>query len=313
MKTRTSLFLLTTLIVLRPVVVSADVPEEWKKPALEVVGWFETKSNSWGEVSTDFDCQGVSAGILQWNIGKGGLGRLLNSFTTDDIRRYMPTYGDPFVASVNESKEAGLKFVRSLQRYKNVNSCNGNVRGASWTQQGKVFQQELSSLMSSQEGIKIQIKAADGDAARAWGLAVEWSVAKRNTSSPTFREFVFFYDTLNFNGTFWKSIASYQKVSQLKTALGADRAYREAIDWLQNESSKKYYQEWEASRNAELWRSKTPTEDESDLILQAYLLARSITKKSAIPFRLLVLSRRGTIVFNDGYVNRTHKTFPQLR
>jgi hypothetical protein len=306
--------LLLGFILIGNVSVRAAIPEAWKKPALEVVGWFETGGGDWGMVTPDFDCQGVSAGIFQWNVGKGSLKGLLNKFSNNSVLQFMPTYGQEFLRKINESRMSALNYVRSFQKYKNPNNCNALKRGASWTQQGNIFRRELSALMSSEEGQRIQTAVTDQEAERAWELAVEWSAAKRGAgSSPTFKEFVFFYDTLNFNGTFWKSIANYRKVSELKRMKGNKQAYQEAINYLKTERSYKYYQIWEANRNVELWGSKTPIDDDLDLFLHAYLVARSIAKPAAIPFRLNVISRRGTIIFNEGYVNRTLKTFPQLR
>lgn len=89
-------------------------------------------------------------------------------------------------------------------------------------------------------------------------------------------------------------------------------AYNEVLNYLKTERSYHYYQVWEANQNVELWRDKVPTTEELDLILHACLVATHIKKPKAIPFRLNSISRSGTVIFNDGYVNRTHKSFPQL-
>ncbi|HEV7700675.1 MAG TPA: hypothetical protein VGO43_10645, partial [Pyrinomonadaceae bacterium] len=90
--------------------------------------------------------------------------------------------------------------------------------------------------------------------------------------------------------------------------------------YLATERSSKYYQEWEAAENAKLWEARQPTEDELDLFLHAYLVAKHIGAANAIPFRLNVMSRRGVIIFNDGYVNCpkiksqcSRTTFTQLK
>jgi hypothetical protein len=81
----------------------------------------------------------------------------------------------------------------------------------------------------------------------------------------------------------------------------------------------KYLQIWEADQNVALWQNRPVTTDELDLFLHAYLIAKHITKIShdkdkpdPIQFRLNALSRAGTVIFNDGYVNKTHKSFSQL-
>jgi hypothetical protein len=67
----------------------------------------------------------------------------------------------------------------------------------------------------------------------------------------------------------------------------------------------------EAHRNADLWRDRKVTDDDLNLLCFAYLIATntSPTHQGASQFRLNTLSRRGTIIFNDGYVNNTRKTF----
>jgi hypothetical protein len=47
------------------------------KRAFEVVVQFETSGKGWAKITGDFDRNGVSCGVLQWNIGRGSLHREL--------------------------------------------------------------------------------------------------------------------------------------------------------------------------------------------------------------------------------------------
>ena len=284
-------------------------PQEWKVPALKVVAWFETKSDRWDVVTPDFDCNGISAGILQWNVGKGLLTKLLNRFPAQTVDHFMPTYGKELIKNLNISTKHGLQYVQKFQKYKNPQTCNGNKRGASWTTAGKLLHDELSALLGSNEGPAIQIAFADDTANLTWRFAQEWSLAARGNLSPTYTEFLFFYDTINFNGTFWECVATYKKVSELR-AKGNQKAFEDVISYLKKERSQPYYQTWDADQNVTIWGSKQVNDDQIVLLLHGYIVAQNIKKKSAIPFRLNVISRRGTIVFQDGFVNHTRKSIP---
>ena len=281
-----------------------EPPQAWTAPALEVVSFFE--GASWNTVTEDFDCNGASVGTLQWNVRSGNLRRLLSGFSADTIAHFMPTYGQELLNRVNISPKAGVAYVRKFQTFKNPGVCkNANARGAKWmaTKEAKTFVGELSSLLSSEEGRKIQLQLAAESAREAWRLATEWSIATRGNTSATYTEFLFFYDTINFSGTKWELSVRYQEVAKLKLQ-GDQVAYDEATHYLATERSFTYLQTKAADKDAALWKNKNWTQEQLNLFLHAYLLAKWITKPSAIQFRLNVISRRGVIVFKDGVINK---------
>lgn len=284
-------------------------PDTWEKSAVEVVGWFETlDDHGWGVVAGDFDCNGISAGVLQWNVGTNSLNGLINKFSEAALAEFMPTYGLQFRQKINSP--TALAYVRSFQTYKNPASCNGNLRKAAWTKTGTILRDELSALLASDEGKTIQLHATEQTARNAWLIATQWSFAKRGLSEPTFQEFVFFFDTVNFNGKLFNE-ANYASVYKFINSLGSEAAYGKILKYLRMNHANQY-QVKDAIHNSELWRTKTPTMDDLELIVSGYLEGKSITKKKSIPFRLITIARRGTIVFNDGYVNTQRKSFEQL-
>lgn len=91
-----------------------------------MVAWFETSGVGYGMVTLDFDCQGLSAGVLQWNVGKGSLWhKLLSKVPAETFAVFMPTYGPDFRAALAKSKAEGLEYVRGFQTFANKKSCIG--------------------------------------------------------------------------------------------------------------------------------------------------------------------------------------------
>jgi hypothetical protein len=192
-------------------------PDQWRPYANNVIAWFETSGAGWGSVVGDFDCQGMSAGALQWNIGKGSLwGTILKSMSVSEFRNSMPTYGDKFYAGLVSSNGKPLAYVRAFQTYKDEQACDSAHRGARWTPDGKKFAQEVASLMQAAAVKSRQEAAMKANVDAGWQYAQWWAASARGAGAvPTFRELLFFTDTLNFNGK-WTQDANYQKVLALR-------------------------------------------------------------------------------------------------
>lgn len=305
-----TLFLLVSQRI--AIATEASIPEAWLEPAIKIVSHFENSSaEGWGAVTPDFDCQGVSAGLLQRNVGRGSLwSKVLSKLPRSTFKEHMPTHGENFRVSFLSKGEVGaLEFVRQLQSYKDRSTCkSGNARGARWTEEGRVFAQELSALMEGRLAMDAQRADVRETLQAAWNYA-KWWVADRKGAdvTPSFVELVFFADTLTFNGT-WKKDANYTLVERLREGRTNKEVFTEILDYLASDVPDQVQAE-EAKKNAKLWSTRVVTDDELDLLAFAYLVGKGLAKPDAVQFRLNTISRRGTIIFNDGYVNGDRQTF----
>lgn len=303
---------------------SAGVPGAWRQPAAEIVSAFEMGgAQGWGSVIGDFDCQGASAGLMQWNFGKGSLHGRLRAIREADQTAYDSALGDfafPLWAAISADHASGastqaLDYVRRLQRYDDEASCTAVKRGARWTPQGIDFRDRLSALMASPPGIDAQQARIFQHQDIAWGYATWWaSTNPQRVGQPlTLREFVFFADTLTFHGcSFYNSIA-YDRVAAFKAKHGSG-ALKVIVDYLKSHPDVEQVQREEALKNATLWAGKTPTATELDLLIVGYLIATSIKAAPASSqFRFNTIGRRGAVALNDGWVNGRRQSFPALK
>lgn len=88
---------------------------------LALSGSFETGAaipDCFAGLSGDFDGQGMSFGVLQWNFGQGSLQPLFNEMIAnhpDAARKIFQSNYDVFVAALNYTKDEQMSFVRSIQ------------------------------------------------------------------------------------------------------------------------------------------------------------------------------------------------------
>ncbi|TBZ22538.1 hypothetical protein [Rhizobium leguminosarum] len=302
-------FTTASIISLSSVASAVTLPENWKQPAAEVVVWFETSgTSSWGSVTPDFDYQGMSAGAFQWNIGKGSLrDNILKDISKSVFEASMPVYGKKFHTALHDTTNVALEYVRGFQTFRRPDLCKKG-RGAEWTNDGKVFSQEISALMATKEVKAKQQKRIDADVKAGWEYASWWARAKRGPeASPTFVEVLFFTDTLNFNGE-WKQLANYEKVKSFKGGRSNKEVLSQIATYLSSDIPDQLQID-EARKNTQLWGSINPTDDQTDLLAFSYLVAINLNKEGAKQFRFNTISRRGTIIFNDGFVNGERKKF----
>lgn len=302
--------LLAAVLMLSTSCLATDVNRQYFEKALEVVASFETSSkNPWGSITPDFDRQGVSCGIFQWNIGQGSLPRLVQQAPKELIMQQMPKFGVGFWKACNSNKEEALAIVRSWQDISETMVNGKPKRRVAWKQTCKDTPKELSTLFSTPEMKKLQMDTALRIGQAAWNNAEKWARALRGSdAAPTLREFTAFLDTQVFNG----GIAGleYTDVKKYKDSHPADDHVQVICDWLAS-AAEPSYQVNEAHKNAKLW-SKPHTKDETDAFILFYLRALQSNGDSG-KFKPNVLSRRGTILFNDGWVNDTRMSFPALK
>jgi len=260
--------------------------QQWLKQALEITGDFETSGNPWSQITGDFDGQGISCGVLQWNIGQGSLQPLIKAVGQNILLHYMPQYGSDLWSACTTSIPSGLQIVRSWQ-------YSGRVKSD--------ISKELKALFESPEMIQQQISHAANLGERADDLAILWAKDQRNAQSASLHDFCWFFDLLVMNGGM-KNIW-YNDVKRFITAYSPDKADDVICDWLKAASPQMY--RWRDShKNAGLWRNNVKA-DIFDLFVLGYLRAQ----KSRSEYRVLVMNRRGTIAMKRGYVNGELENF----
>lgn len=157
--------------------------------AVEITGQFE--GQGFGQVTGDFDKQGMSFGILQWNIGQGSMQRVI-------LQAYRKRYGKianlgifpdgQMVDAIAETSiENGLRMVR-------VGMLNGTKVRSEWK---KAWQQ----FLTTPQVMNLQIEGAYGVAAKAQTLCNAWMMKSQ-------RAFCFFFDIVTQNGSM-KDVRKY--------------------------------------------------------------------------------------------------------
>lgn len=241
----------------------------WLGTALEVTGSFESAGDPWAAVAGDFDGMGISAGILQWNIGQGTLQPLIHAVGEDLTRRLMPHYGAYLWRASALAPAASLPIVRTWQGRK------GRL--------APLLKAELAALMGSEAMRAEQVKAAARTGERAGMFAASWAASLGRET--TCRDFCWFFDLVTQNG-------GLRGVS-----IGDVRAFlaREADPMGVICAALARSGNTDARRNAVLWQGA----ELNELLVLSHLRA----EKARPEFASAVMNRKGTIALGRGWVN----------
>jgi hypothetical protein len=244
-----------------------------------VTGAFENQGDPYKGVSGDFDGQGISCGVLQWNIGQNSLQPLVLSVGKAIVFAQMPEYGDAMWIACNSTIGNALKIVRSWQSNSKL-----AVRP----------KRELINLMDAVSMRRQQDFAILKIAQSADMLATRWANDRKKEFRTT-QELVYFFDILTQNGSL-KDIF-YRDVYEFQQAAGNQGSTRLICQWLAATNSK-YAGMVDCHKNARLWNKQWDI-DTSDLLVLSYLRSQ----KSILRWRGDVLNRKGTIATRSGWVH----------
>ena len=155
--------------------------------AFKITGYFETSGDIWGEVTGNFDGQGLSFGPNQQCYGQGSLQILLNRVIISNPQDVMTAFG-PLYESLKQS--IGLRTLQQQLQYAitTFNDSNNRLK-PEWNLAFK----KLGQCSSMQN---VFIDEAKKIADNAYILA-NWI---KQSDKPTIREFCFAYDTTTQNG-----------------------------------------------------------------------------------------------------------------
>jgi hypothetical protein len=247
----------------------------WIEVALRVTGHFEDSNDPLAGVSGDFDSQGISLGVLQWNIGSGSLQPIVKNVGRGSVVATMPQFGDELWNACTSPIPNGLAIVRAWQP-------NAKLRPP--------VVAELKAFLRSDACVARQVEAARKVAQSAYAAGTDW-VGRE----PTLREFCWFFDLFTQNGGL-KGI-SPDDVKAFTEASGTDRVDDVVCDWLAARTSADAGFK-DARRNADLWRNNV-ADAHLELFVASYLRAQ----KSKVEWRADVLNRKGTIALGVGWVH----------
>lgn len=310
----------------------------WEEAALSVVQRFENGGDPWTGVTPDFDRQGLSCGILQWNIGQNSLQPLVQKAGQETVLKYMPTYGADFWKACTASHDDGLAIVRSWQNITETSVNGVPRRKVAWKSDDVV--RELKALLGSKEMKAIQLDRAGAVYREGLAAARTWArdATGHGDTEPDLKMITVFLDAQVFNGGMkgltYASLAEFRadpetylrtrKVNaeflETERKSGFFDTYRAKpndaalltliCDWLAA-AHEPTYQVKEAHNNANLWRTRSWSPPNFDLLAISFLRA-IISHGDSDKFQPNVLGRRGAIIANDGWVNGERMNFPQI-
>ncbi len=155
--------------------------EDWFAYALEITGGFE--GSGYNQISGNFDGQGISVGVFQWNYGQGSLQReilkpAVEKMGEDWVNSFFPSR---IAGTHNINGKAGIAFAKSTMLK------NNKTFKPLWK---KCWQ----NFMTTTELIVIQQEASREFANKAWGYCKAYKLKSA-------RAFAFFFDVVVQNGS----------------------------------------------------------------------------------------------------------------
>ena len=271
---------------------SQSLQNVYFEDALKIILSFKTNSlnieDGYNKVTGNFDSNGISLGLLQWNIGTGSLQRLVKKAGERIVLETMPKFGKDFWKACNINTSDGLKIVNSWQ-IKNLVQKEQKI--------------ELEKFLSYKNVKEIQYDKALIIGKIALDNSKKWAKDMRNSDTASFKEFVYFFDLYTFNdglrGLWVKDVAKFK----------TDNANPKEIilNWL-NTREKPLYSIKDAKSNVNEWSNFSITNEKLDLFILGYLRALTSNGDTG-KLKADVLNRRGTICLEKGTVHGSHYDF----
>lgn len=258
------------------------------KVLVKVTGTFENSGDPYEGVAGNFDGQGISCGVLQWNIGQGSLQPLVKAAGKPVVLAAMPVHGNDMWKACNGPISQGMTIVKSWQ--------TGNALKAT-------PKKELKALMGSAPMRAQQDAGIRAKAVKAEGHADKWA-SDRGAAKRTLQELAWFFDIVTQNGSM-KDL-TFADVTAFRNAAGPGKADDLVCDWLAA-TNNSYAGKVDCHKNAVLWRNNA-----SGIALDLLVLAYLRSQKSILQWRGDVLNRKGTLAVKTGWVHKTKFDFSGL-
>lgn len=265
-----------------------------------------------GTAAGDFDCQGISIGIAQWNVGKSFLSvkGIILANPKEQLSQWMPTFGLTFVEALNMGKDSTMTFVRRLQEFDDLSSCDSKKRKARWSNDGKRFVSELKKVLVSPDSVRKQRELRTDVFVQGWRNANDWAAANRGVgATPSIKEVAYFVDMAIFNG------GGLQKFGLAYKARSPDevaRLSRKTIEYLETANDDFLLHKIAARKNSHLLKPDTLSDTDRALFALSYEVAMKLNASHARQFRLTVINRRAAILFGKAYYSDRDTTPTQI-
>jgi hypothetical protein len=255
------------------------VSDDFLAAGLKITGHFEDAEDSLAAVSGNFDLQGISLGVLQWNIGCNSLQPIVRFLGKAAITSKMPNFGEDLWRACNTTVAEGLAIVRSWQPNNKL---------------PKPCYNELKAFVRDSPFQSRQMDVARKVGNTAWSTAGDWA-QRRERNNVTKKEFCWFYDVFTQNGGF-KSL-TVKKVQDFIANHGATSADDLICDWLASRTDDDRGA-IDSRKNGKLWRG-TVANDDIFLFVAGYLRIQ----ESNPLWQSDAMNRKGTIALGSGWVH----------
>lgn len=255
------------------------VSDDFLTAGLKITGHFEDSADPLAAVSGNFDGQGISLGVLQWNIGSNSLQPIVRFLGKAAVTATMPQFGGDLWNACNTTVTAGLSIVRAWQPDNKLPTACFN---------------ELKAFVRAQPFQTRQMTVARTVGNTAWNTANDWA-AKRGLNTVSKKDFCWFYDVYTQNGG-PKSL-TVKNVNDFIANHGANSAEDLVCDWLALRQDDNHGA-IDSRKNASLWRNGVG-DNNLFLFIASYLrvqLANPMWQSDA-------MNRKGTIVLGIGWVH----------
>jgi hypothetical protein len=311
--------------VVRKIEPAAQTDVSWAMSGMKIVRGFEggfghTDIHYLGKVTGDFDCQGISLGVSQWNIGQQSLSRILRDTPTrtidEIIREHAKDRGEEirqalYLSMNDNTLPEALRLVRRWQANSAEEPCRKNRHGVIFTDE--FAQRDLQNVLLSPDIVLNQNTEIIKDARRADRLALEWRRSFGSEGPPDIRERLVFLDFIVQNGGM-KGLHGGIVKDFIEAGLGQPasaasdkkKLFLDHVErWAGSLAVDKHSRE--ALRNIARWRRDIDRISEADIYLLAlgYLRADRASKEYAA----VVFNRKGLLALGYGSIYGSFQDF----
>ncbi len=272
--------------------------------ALNVIANFEVSTSGWGGVTGNFDDQGISAGVLQWNFVQKSIYPLLDAF----IQKHGIEKGRLLMGESWDVLAQNGCLNTTLSRF-NLALHNNCITYLKSVQPKKelpdLLRNDFSRFMNSPEMRQIQVTNALKTMHNALNLTKNLGKLYNNHGNFEFWEVVLFMNVKTQLGSFSKSsivsvdnIIAKAKKRQRKPTLTP-------IEWNKCQVKLDDITNFkDVSENIKIWDQKLANIDDKreKLLLHSYVRAKVASGGNG-KYQSDVFTRLATIIFGKGYVH----------
>ena len=285
--------------------IPADPQTAVAKEALNLVFGIETgEHDPYVAVTSNFDGEGLSLGLIQFNFG-GDAQHTFLPIADEVYRRTMPTWGSQFAHAIHtKTPKEAIVIVTAMQDHV----------GGKWTVKPDAHN-ELRAFLGSSESRKAQDAAVSPVYARAYSRAAQWAAA-RGAAAATPREITSFLDNEVFSGGALGGMWFEQAKAFRDSFKDNGDMIAFVAAWLRScpgNGPGKLYGADEGRRNADRWTAAVPAGTrlaDDRALLFAFGFVRALTANGpphqpaeAGIFKAQVVNRRGVFALGSGTAN----------